>query len=132
MPWLVRLHNSMYLYMPVASFVVFVITFANRLYTYQARQKVEPNLDANCLTLWAFLNVLEKLLFDKKKLEMCQCGTDAPAGGHCLREKVFIQDGMYGDKTYVRDGTDKGDAIFPLKIVGRRQDIMRKVSSIQT
>ena len=32
----------------------------------------------------------------EKKPEICQCDTDAPALGHCMRKKVFIWDGMYG------------------------------------
>ena len=36
---------------------------------------------------------------------MCQCDTDAPAQGHCMREKLFVR--------YVHTGyKDKGGALF--------------------
>ena len=34
-------------------------------------------------------------MLNDKELEMCQCGTDAQTRGYCMREKVFVQDGMY-------------------------------------
>ena len=41
------------------------------------------------------------------QVEMCQCYTDAPAWGHCMREKL-VQQGT-GWMGY----TDKDDAICP-------------------
>ena len=49
-------------------FCPLLITFANSLVPYQARQNVEPDLDPNCLTLMVYLKdfFLEKVNFKKK------------------------------------------------------------------
>ena len=44
---------------------------------------------------------------------MCQCDTDAPVHGHCLREKVFLRDVIMG-----QDIRTRVELYAPLKLVG--------------
>ena len=77
---------------------------ANNLDPDQDQQNVGPDLDPNYLTLSRY----SSKNFVEKKLEMCQCDTDAPTWGFCVRKTVslFIWDGMYQwDRMYVLDRT---------------------------
>ena len=54
---------------------------------------------------------------------MCQCGTDALAGGHCLREKVYCM----GQNVRGQD-VHTGGTIVQLKIVGAYKSADDKIS----